>query len=696
MQWVSLGTTAIGMVIGMAVAVPAASWWSRRGAARAQREEGNRERRAHMVTRLAGYKRVIESAGIGTFFWDVKRDTLRWSNHHYAIFGWPAGTAVTHDMFRNRVHPDDLAAVDTAIHTAMREGSDYSIRFRLRFDDASVRYVRGSGRVEVDSQGQPLRINGAVVDITEATKARSASRQRELDLAAVAVYLPDIIIRFDRELRCLFISPRIETLTGKPANFYLGKRPFEFGMASALATRWEAVVEDVLRNNHVREFDFTQADQHDVERFFITRAFPSLDPEGKVETVLTVSSDHTERERDTRRMREDGVLLQRADRRKNEYLATLAHELRGPLAPISAAAHLIRFSTDRAVRNQARAVIERQVKQLASLVDDLTDVQRISTGKLEIGRQPVSVQHVIEQAAEATRPLLAQKGQTLACTLPDAAIWLDGDAMRLIQVFSNLLTNASKYSPALTTIFVQAWTDKGTVLVSVRDEGIGLSQASMADIFDIFVQVHPTGVQAQGGLGIGLSLVRQLVELHGGTVMVESDGPGRGSQFTVTLPCKDGQPLPEQAADPVAPTIATVQDSLAVLVVDDNADGATTLALLLEALGHKAVIALNGLDAVMLAAEKPIDMAFVDLGLPDISGVQVALRIRGTPAGRKLPLFALTGLGRDEDRYLTSAAQFDEHLVKPLQIDHLIRITREVARRRTRSADNGAAQEDEP
>lgn len=696
MQSVSLGSAAIGVLIGMCLAVPAVAWWPGRGAARTKPATEDRERRVNMVKRLAGYKRVIESAGIGTFFWDVKRDTLRWSSHHYAIFGWPAGTEVTHAMFRERVHPDDLAGVDKAIDTAMRRGSDYSIRFRLRFDDASIRYVRSSGRVDVDSQGRPMRINGSVVDITEAIKARSASRQRELDLAAVAVYLPDIIIRFDRELRCLFISPRIETLTGKPANFYIGKRPGEFGMASALASRWGAVVEDVLRNNHVREFDFTQADQHDIERFFITRALPSLDPEGKVETVLTISSDHTERERDTRRMREDGVLLQRADRRKNEYLATLAHELRGPLAPISSAAHLIRFSSDRAVRDQARTVIERQVRQLASLVDDLMEVQRISTGKLEIGRKPVSVQQVIEQAAEATRPLLDQKGQTLACTLPDAAIWLDGDAMRLVQVFSNLLTNASKYSPALTSVFIEAWTDKGKALVRVRDEGIGLSQASIADIFDLFVQVHPTGIQAQGGLGIGLSLVRQLVELHGGTVMVTSDGPGRGSQFTVELPCKNDQSLADETVVPPVPDVVTASDRLAVLIVDDNADGATTLALLLEALGHTAVIAFNGLDAVTLAAEKPIDMAFVDLGLPDISGVQVALRIRGMPEGRKLPLFALTGLGRDEDRYLTKAAQFDDHLVKPLQIDHLIRITREVAGRRNRTAGDGAAQASNP
>jgi len=679
MEWLALTSSAIAFGLGIGMGLAARG---RRQAPSAEPADTNGvagERRTDIVTRLDEYKHVIESAGIGTFFWDPQADTIRWSHHHYAIFGWPTDMPVTHAMFRQRVHPDDLAAVDAAIDAAMRKGDDYAIRFRLCLDDASVRYVRGSGRVRLDDKGQPAGVNGAIVDITEATQARSASRQRELDLASVALYLPDIIGRFDRDLRCLFMSPRIEALTGRPPGFYIGKRPNEFGMSSNLAARWAAVIEDVLRNNRVREFDFTQADRHQVERFFITRALPSLDPEGQVETVLTISSDHTEREHDARQVREDGASLQRADRRKNEYLATLAHELRGPLAPISSAAQLIRFSTDRAVRNKAREVIERQVRQLAELVDDLMEVGRISSGKLEINRQLVSVQHVIEQALESTRPLLDGKGQRLSCVVPDTPLWLNGDAMRLVQVFSNLLTNASKYSPPLAAIGIEASADDTAVMITVRDEGIGLSAESMATIFDLFVQVHATGVEAQGGLGIGLSLVRQLVELHGGKVTAASNGIGKGSHFTVVLPrAQHGAALPSLPASPAALAAAPLK----VLVVDDNVDGATTLALLLETLGHTAVSAFNGLDAVRLAAEEPIDMAFLDLGLPDISGVQVALQIRGTPKGRKLPLIALTGLGRDEDRYLTRAAQFNEHVTKPLRIDDLVRITREVAERR--------------
>lgn len=673
MEWLTLASPVLAFGLGLAMR----GWWKTPAAAPVPADDPPGERRADMVTRLEENKHVIESAGIGTYFWDPQGDTVRWSPHHYTIFGWPQDMPVTHAMFRDRVHPDDLAAVDAAIDTAMRDGADYAIQFRLRFEDGSTRYVRGSGRVKLDDQGRPASVNGAVVDVTEAAQARSVSRQRELDLAAVALYLPDILARFDREGRCLFMSPRVESITGHPPEFYVGKRPLEFGISPNLAARWGAVIEDVVLNNYVREFDFTYADHHAVDHFFITRALPSLGPEGRVETVLTISSDHTEREHDARQVREDGASLQRADQRKNEYLATLAHELRGPLAPISSAAQLIRFSNDRVVRNKAREVIERQVKQLAELVDDLMEVGRISSGKLEIKREPVSVQHVIEQAVESTVPLLDKKNQQLHCVVPDMPLWLEGDAMRLIQVFSNLLTNASKYSPVQTAIGIEASADDTSVTIAVRDQGIGLSAESMASIFDLFVQVHATGVQAQGGLGIGLSLVRQLVELHGGQVSVSSPGVGKGSVFTVVLPRAQQE---AQAALPSS--LAAAPASLKVLVVDDNVDGATTLALLLETLGHTAVVAYNGLDAVRLAAQEPIDMAFLDLGLPDISGIQVALRIRGTPKGRKLPLIALTGLGRDEDRHLTRAAQFDEHVTKPLQIDELVRITREVAERR--------------
>ena len=685
MLWFQFGPAAAGMLGGFALGVLTCILLARRRAGAVAPGLRVDERREDLATRLEAFKDIIDAAGIGTFFWDLKSDTVRWSGHHYTIFDWPVAAPdapVSHAMFRDRLHPDDVAAVDAAIGDALRDGTGYQLRFRLCLPNARIRHVHGSGRVIFHKDGTPAGINGAVIDVSQAAEAQHATRQRELDFAAFAANLPDVVGRFDRERRCLSMSPRIEALTGYAPGYFVGKRFDEPGMEPLLARRWDAVLEDVVRNKRAREFDYGYTDQYGKERFFITRVFPSIDQDGNVDTVMTVSTDHTERERDARRVRADGVQLQEADVRKNAYLATLAHELRGPLAPISSAAQLIKFSRDRDVRSRAREVIERQVKQLAHLVDDLMEVGRISSGKLEIDHEPVVLQHVLTQAIESVQPAFRQKEQPLSWTAPEEPVWIKGDALRLIQVFGNLLTNASKYSPAQAPVSIRCHIDGQTATIDVCDQGIGLAAASIDDVFGLFTQVHATGIHAQGGLGIGLNLVKQLVGLHGGTVSAASEGLDKGSCFTVVLPRMDA---PADAA-PAAAEDTSTAGALHVLVVDDNVDGATTLALLLEALGHTSVLAFNGLDGVALAASEPIDMAFLDLGLPDISGIQVALRIRGSARGRRLPLIALTGLGRDEDRGMTSAARFDEHLTKPLDIADLLRLTRDVANRRDAAA----------
>jgi PAS domain S-box-containing protein len=680
MQWSKLAAPVLWFLGGAASASALAS----RGAAGAGRaaaptgnlRRGHQERRIDVASRLDAFAHVTDSAGIGLFFWNMVTGTLTWSAHHYAIFGWDPGIPATHAMFRARVHPNDLDDVDAAIATALAGHTDYLLRFRVCRPDGSLRYVRGSGRATYNAEGEPTALNGAVIDVTETTEALLSTRQRELDLATVAANLPDIINRFDRQRRCLFVSPRIEALTGHPPAFFIGKTHDQLGLDPILAARWGAVLEDVIRNGNVREFDFSQLDADGRERFYITRALPSFGADGRVDTVLTISTDHTERERAARQLRLEGALLEKADARKNEYLATLAHELRGPLAPISSAVQLLGLSDQAEVREKARRVIERQVAQLAGLVGDLMEVGRISSGKLEIEHGRVLLRHVIDQAVEAAKPLLDTRLQALSVQAPPGDVWVDGDALRLIQAFSNLLTNASKYSPPGAPVAIDARVEGRQVIVDVIDRGIGLTAQAMDDIFDLFVQVNPTGVLAQGGLGIGLSLVRQLVELHGGTVTVYSAGLGQGARFTVTLPV--GEALVAAPPDALVPQQA---GGLRVLVVDDNVDGAQTLASLLEALGHHATTAFNGRDAVRLAAEQPFDLAFLDLGLPDISGIQVGLAIRGTPHGKTMPLIALTGLGRDEDRYLTQAAQFTEHLVKPLAMEDLLRITASAVRR---------------
>jgi len=675
------------------------------------------ERRVRMIERLETFEHVTDSAGIGMFSWDMVADRTSWSAHHYAIFAYPEGIEVTHPMFWDRIHPEDRAAVRAVMDAAVAEGRDYVQEFRICLPDGAVRHVRGSGRAAYGPDGAALRMYGAVIDITETAEALKARTEREWELATVAANLPDLISRFDRQRRRIFVSPRIEQLTGQPPSFFLGKTHEQLDMDSVLAARWRAVLEDVIESGRVREFDYQYFDHAGRERFFITRAIPAFDGDGAVESVLTIATDHTERERVTRQLRDDGKILEKADLRKNEYLATLAHELRGPLAPISSAVQLMKLTDKAETWQRAREVIERQVGQLAALVDDLMEIGRISSGKMVIERALLELDGVLAHALENVRPLFDAKQQQLRVDLLDSTAWLEGDAVRLTQVFSNLLTNASKYTAAHGNIALSARRDGEQLVVEVSDDGAGLTESSMIDIFDMFVQVHHTGTQSQGGLGIGLSLVRQLVRLHGGEVVVASEGLGKGACFTVRLPlaqppASEPAPAPATGSEPApasatgsapatAPANAPAQDesaassasyqqfrlpadqaqppaaaakALRILVVDDNIDGAQTLASLLGALGHHTQTAHTGREALRLVGEGALDLVFLDLGLPDISGIQVALTLRGTAPGRRLRLIALTGLGREQDRFMTRAARFDEHLVKPIQMADVLRL----------------------
>jgi PAS domain S-box-containing protein len=496
----------------------------------------------------------------------------------------------------------------------------------------------------------------------------------ERELAAIVGYLPDIISRFDLQKRHLFISPAIEAVTGMPPQAFIGKTNEELGMDPLLCARFGAVIDDVARNGIVREMEFSFVGPLGDEHYFVTRAVPAFGADGKVESVMTIAADHTLRELAARQLRNSENLLQQADARKNEYLATLAHELRGPLAPIATAVQLMKmadFDQRHDVWLRSRQVIERQVGQLVELVDDLMEVGRISSGKLVLRLARVSLQSAIEHALESVRPLFDAGGQTLTVDLPAQPVWLDADSTRLTQVFTNLLTNASKYTPAGGQVALSVAVSSGSVAIVVKDDGIGLTDQAMTTIFDMFSQVHPQGQHAKGGLGIGLSLVRHLVRLHEGEIMVKSGGPGQGAEFTVHLPLPVGaaqSPQVQEARQPRAVSVVPKK----VLVVDDNVDGAETLVALLETMGHQARSVHNGNDAIAAAGDGGYDLLLLDLGLPDISGVQVALHLRGTAWGRHLKLVALTGLSQQHDRDMTRLAGFDLHLVKPVRIDDLV------------------------
>jgi signal transduction histidine kinase/ActR/RegA family two-component response regulator len=382
-----------------------------------------------------------------------------------------------------------------------------------------------------------------------------------------------------------------------------------------------------------------------------------------------VTVDVTAQKLDQQRLSTLNEQLREQDRRKDEFIATLSHELRNPLAPIRSAARIIASSQLKPAQlQQAQLIIERQVTHMALLLDDLLDIARITQGKLQLKRSTIPLVDVVDAAVEAVRPTLDGKNQQLLLCLPSHPVMLDGDSLRLSQVLSNLLMNAVKYSDAGGHIALTVTVQGDRLSLSVKDDGIGIAPESLGGIFAMFSQIDGVAGRSDGGLGIGLALVKGIVDLHGGTVEARSAGPGRGSEFIVRLPL--ALPDPATANDAAAAT-SVAAARRRILVADDNHDAADSLALLLELAGHEVRVAHLGHAAVALAQAFRPHTALLDIGMPDLSGYEVAQQLRREPWATDIQLIALTGWGQDEDRRQALEAGFDHHLVKPVDPDQL-------------------------
>jgi PAS domain S-box-containing protein len=360
-----------------------------------------------------------------------------------------------------------------------------------------------------------------------------------------------------------------------------------------------------------------------------------------------------------------------ANRTKDEFLAILGHELRNPLAPILTAVQLMRMRGDTQSKRE-QEIIERQARHLVRLLDDLLDVSRITRGKIELRRAPVELATVAAKAIEIAGPLLEQKGHMLTVDVPPRGLRVDGDETRLAQVVANLLTNAARYTPRGGRVWLRAGIEGGAAVVRVRDDGIGVEPEMLGKIFDLFVQAPQTSERAEGGLGLGLTLVRRLVEMHGGTVVAESRGLGYGAEVIVRLPAlADAEaPASERAADPRGPDAV----ARSVLVVDDNADAALLLSDLLRRRGHRTRVAHDGEEALRIARDEPPEVAIVDLGLPTMTGYELASRLRAELGSRAPQLIALTGYGAERDRALSRELGFTAHCTKPVDSAALLRL----------------------
>jgi len=373
------------------------------------------------------------------------------------------------------------------------------------------------------------------------------------------------------------------------------------------------------------------------------------------------------------RLRQQGDALAETDRRKNEFIAMLAHELRNPLQPIRTAIELARHpNVGQEQLRLGRDVIDRQVNQLVRLIDDLMDASRITSGKLKLVREPADLRQVVDSALDSIRPLAERKEQRVDVTLPDERIFVHADVVRLTQIVVNLMNNAVKFTPCGGNIALSVAREDDTVEIRVRDDGAGIAAADLERIFEMFVQGERVPSDAHGGLGLGLALVRQIVELHGGTVRAASAGRNHGSEFRVLLPAiprsppvQSDRPAPSTAA-PAVEARPAADSARRILVVDDNRDAAESLAAMLRVLGHGVDTAFSGAEALSNVAQGSPDVVLMDIGMPDLDGYETARAIRANAHGSAVFLVAVTGWGGEADRHRSQAAGFDRHLVKPI------------------------------
>ncbi len=504
-------------------------------------------------------------------------------------------------------------------------------------------------------------------DITERRQAEEELRQQREWFQVTLSSIGDAVITTDTRANVTFLNPVAEMMTGWKSDEAAGQ-PLEKVFTIINEETREPVKNPVARvledgaviglANHT-----SLISKDGTERSIEDSAAPIRGATGEISGAVMVFHDVTERRRAEKALK-DG------DRRKDEFLAMLGHELRNPLAPICSGLEILKLTAnDSETVENVRSMMEQALSQLVRLVDDLLDASRITTGKLQLRKERVELATVMQSVMDTTRPIIEENGHKLELKLPAVPILLDADPMRLAQVFSNLLNNAAKYSEPGGQITVSAEPQGDQVVVRVTDTGIGIPADHLPRIFEIFAQVDTALERSQGGLGIGLSLAKGLVEMHGGRIQAHSDGSGLGSEFIVHLPIVVAE-WPTQSAPHDGET-ASRAAHYRILIVDDNPLGAKTTAMVLQAMGHEVAAARDGIEGMEYAQRFQPDVILLDIGLPRLNGLELARRIREQPWGKTIFLIAVTGFGLDEDRRRSQEAGFDHHMVKPIDFSEL-------------------------
>jgi len=518
----------------------------------------------------------------------------------------------------------------------------------------------------VQFRGRPA-IQSVVRDVSKRKRLEHELRASEGLLRAVTDHTTDAVYVKDRESRWLMANPALLRIVARPAEEVLGLTDAEIYAGPGIGEAILANDRQVLASGQPAAFEEAAETPQGVRWFLSTKA-PMRDRAGQIVGLIGISRDITERKQMEETLRE-------ADRRKTEFIAMLSHELRNPLAPIRYALPLIAQAALPERAAAALGVVSRQMDHLVRLVDDLLDVSRITRGQIELRREPVTLESIVTRAVENASPLIEAARHALNVRVPGEVVWMDVDPDRVSQIITNLLTNAAKYTPVGGEIALEARRDDHQAVIRVRDNGIGVPPEALPTLFDMFYQVDRRD-RSPAGLGIGLALAKRLTEMHGGTIEAHSAGIGQGAEFVVRLPLAQ-QVRPREVEQPA--TVPVAGRRLKVLIVDDNPDLVEMLAIVVGAAGHDVRTALDGPGALSAARTYRPDVVLLDLGLPGLSGLDVARELRRDPDTANARLVALTGLGQEEDRRRTREAGFDHHLTKPTEPDELERLLAELS-----------------